>query len=70
MHVYAVRQERLGSAAIEAALSDGEARRIAWSRASWETNDAFRDLLKINPIGQIPTLGLPDGSGLSKARRF
>ena len=31
--------------------------------ASWEPNDAFAELLKRNPLGQIPTLVLP-GSGV------
>ena len=35
--------------------------------ASWEPNDAFNDLLKVNPLGQIPTLVLPDGSALSES---
>ena len=35
--------------------------------ASWEANDAFPDLLKINPLGQIPTLVLPDGSVMSES---
>jgi GST-like protein len=35
--------------------------------ASWEPNDAFQELLKINPLGQIPTLVLPDGSILSES---
>src|SRR3977135_3687464 len=56
-----------GSAAIEAALRMAGGRYRMVETASWETYDAFRDLLKINPIGQIPTLGLPDGSGLSES---
>src|SRR5439155_22575134 len=35
--------------------------------ASWEPNDAFSELLKINPLGQIPTLVLPGGSVLSES---
>ena len=30
-------------------------------------NDAYDDLLKINPLGQIPTLVLPDGTVLSES---
>jgi GST-like protein len=56
-----------GSATIEAALTMAGAPYRLVETASWETNDAFRDLLKINPIGQIPTLALPDGSGLSES---
>ncbi len=33
--------------------------------ASWEPNDAFSELLKVNPLGQIPTLVLLDGGVLS-----
>ena len=35
--------------------------------ASWSPNAAFADLLKVNPLGQIPTLVLPDGSALSES---
>src|SRR5205809_1109158 len=35
--------------------------------ASWEPNDAFAGLLKVNPLGQIPTLVLSDGSVLSES---
>jgi GST-like protein len=35
--------------------------------ASWEPNDAFQDLLKVNPLGQVPTLVLPDGSAVSES---
>src|SRR5271165_4142990 len=35
--------------------------------ASWAPNAAFEDLLKVNPLGQIPTLVLPDGSALSES---
>src|SRR5512135_3515373 len=35
--------------------------------ASWEPNEAFADLLKINPLGQVPTLILPDGTVLSES---
>src|SRR5204862_4815703 len=40
--------------------------RIVWT-ASWATNAAFDELMKINPLGQIPTLVLPDGSVLSES---
>ena len=56
-----------GSASIEAALTMAGAPYRMVETASWETNDAFRELLKINPIGQIPTLALPDGSALSES---
>jgi GST-like protein len=35
--------------------------------ASWEPNDAFQELLQVNPLGQIPTLVLPDGGVLSES---
>jgi GST-like protein len=56
-----------GSASIEAALTIAGAQYRMIETASWETNDAFRELLKINPIGQIPTLAMPDGSVLSES---
>lgn len=56
-----------GSASIEAALAlVGAPCRIV-ETASWDKNDAFRELLELNPLGQIPTLLLPDGSALSES---
>jgi len=56
-----------GSASTQAALEIiGAPFRIV-ETASWEPNDAFRELLKLNPLGQIPTLVLPDGSVLSES---
>jgi GST-like protein len=56
-----------GSASTEAALEIiGAPYRIV-ETASWATNEAFNDLLKINPLGQIPTLVLPDGSVMSES---
>jgi GST-like protein len=56
-----------GSAAIEAAFAlIGVPCRMI-EAASWEPNAAFDDLLRINPLGQIPTLVLPDGSVLSES---
>ena len=56
-----------GSAAAEAALIlAGVPFRIV-ETASWERNDAFEALLKVNPLGQIPTLLLADGSALSES---
>jgi GST-like protein len=56
-----------GSASTEAALEiTGAPYRIV-ETASWEPNDAFQELLRINPLGQIPTLVLPDGSVLSES---
>jgi GST-like protein len=56
-----------GSASVQAALEIiGAPYRIV-ETASWDVNDAFAELLKVNPLGQIPTLVLPDGSGLSES---
>jgi len=56
-----------GSASTEAALEIiGAPYRIV-ETASWATNAAFDELLQINPLGQIPTLVLPDGSVLSES---
>jgi GST-like protein len=56
-----------GSASTQAALElIGAPFRIV-ETASWEQNDAFQELLKLNPLGQIPTLVLEDGSVLSES---
>jgi GST-like protein len=56
-----------GSASPQAALEIiGAPFRIV-ETASWEPNDAFAELLKLNPLGQIPTLALPDGSVLTES---
>lgn len=56
-----------GSAAIEAALAIIGAPNRLVETASWEKNKAFAELLKLNPLGQIPTLVLPDGGVLSES---
>ena len=56
-----------GSAAIEVALAIIGAPCRLVETASWEQNDAYAELLKVNPLGQIPTLVLPDGSVLSES---
>ena len=56
-----------GSAAIEAALAIIGAPCRLVETASWAQNAAFAELLKLNPLGQIPTLALPDGSVLSES---
>lgn len=56
-----------GSATIEIALALAQA---PWRRidtASWAPNDAYAELLAVNPLGQVPTLVLPDGSVLSES---
>jgi GST-like protein len=56
-----------GSAAVEAALAIADAPFRLVETASWEPNAAFAELLKLNPLGQVPTLVLPDGSALSES---
>jgi GST-like protein len=56
-----------GSASTQVALEViGAPYRIV-ETASWDTNDAYVELLKVNPLGQIPTLVLDDGSALSES---
>ena len=56
-----------GSASVQTALEIIGAPYRIIETASWEPNEAFQDLLKLNPIGQIPTLVLPDGTALSES---
>src|SRR5512134_1073329 len=56
-----------GSASTQAALEIVGAPYRIVETASWEPNDAFAELLKVNPLGQIPTLVLADGSVLSES---
>jgi GST-like protein len=56
-----------GSATTQTALEIIGAPYRLVETASWEPNAAFADLLKVNPLGQIPTLVLPDGSALSES---
>jgi GST-like protein len=56
-----------GSASTQVALEViGAPYRIV-ETASWDTNEAYVELLKVNPLGQIPTLVLEDGSALSES---
>ncbi len=56
-----------GSAAVECALEmTGAPYRIV-ETASWEHNDALAELERVNPLKQIPTLQLPDGTVLSES---
>jgi GST-like protein len=56
-----------GSAAVEAALVlAGLPHRIV-TAATWEPASALDELRRLNPLGQIPTLVLPDGSILSES---
>jgi len=56
-----------GSASIEAALTLVRAPFRVVETASWAQNEAFADLLAVNPLGQVPTLVLDDGSVLSES---
>lgn len=56
-----------GSASIEAALTLAHAPFRIVETAEWDRNDAYADLLRINPLGQVPTLVLDDGSALSES---
>jgi GST-like protein len=56
-----------GSAAIEAALVlIGAPYRIV-DAATWEPASALGELTRLNPLGQIPTLMLPDGGVLTES---
>ena len=56
-----------GSATTQVALDIVGAPYRVVETASWEPNDAFAELLRVNPLGQVPTLVLPDGSPLSES---
>ncbi len=56
-----------GSASIEAALALAHAPYRLVETATWAQNDAYADLLRVNPLGQVPTLVLDDGSALSES---
>ena len=56
-----------GSAAVEIALEQsGTPYRIVRA-SSWEPDSALAELEKLNPLKQIPTLQLPDGSVLTES---
>ena len=56
-----------GSASVECALEmTGVPYRIV-EAASWEKNDALAELERVNPLAQIPTLLLPDGTVLTES---
>jgi GST-like protein len=56
-----------GSAAVEAALELCGVRYRIVNAASWEPDSALDELLRVNPLRQIPTLSLPDGSVLTES---
>src|SRR5512147_1867091 len=56
-----------GSAAIEAALAIARVPYRLVETATWDRNAAYDDLLKLNPLGQVPTLVLGDGTAISES---
>lgn len=56
-----------GSAAIEVALARCGIAYEVTRASSWEPDSAVEELAQINPLRQIPTLRLPDGSALSES---
>lgn len=56
-----------GSASTEMALRVAGLDYRLVSAASWEPSPALQDLRKVNPLAQIPTLVLPDGSVMTES---
>lgn len=56
-----------GSASVEAALHLAGLPHRVVEAAQWLPESAYAELLKVNPLGQIPTLVLPDGQVLSES---
>lgn len=56
-----------GSAAVEVALEAAEAPYAMVRASSWEHDSALGSLRQMNPLVQIPTLQLPDGSVLTES---
>jgi len=56
-----------GSAAIEAALERTGAPFRIVTASTWEPKSALDELRAVNPLQQIPTLALPDGSVLTES---
>jgi GST-like protein len=56
-----------GSAAVEAALEMAKAPYRIVDAATWRKTAAFRELKRVNPLHQIPTLICPDGTVLSES---
>lgn len=56
-----------GSAAVECALEMTGADYRIVEAASWEKNAALDELARVNPLQQIPTLQLPDGTVLTES---
>ncbi|HSI59188.1 MAG TPA: glutathione S-transferase [Ideonella sp.] len=56
-----------GSAAIEVALGVADIPYRIVNAATWEPESALAELKQANPLGQIPTLVLPEGGVLSES---
>jgi GST-like protein len=56
-----------GSAAVEMALLACSLDYALIRASSWEPDSSFQALLQVNPLGQIPTLRLADGTVLSES---
>lgn len=56
-----------GSAAVEMALRAASVDYTTVRASSWEPNSKYADLLAVNPLGQIPTLCLDDGTVLTES---
>lgn len=56
-----------GSAAIEIALAACKQPFECVTASSWEPESAQRELTRLNPMRQIPTLQLPDGSVMTES---
>lgn len=59
--------EGSGSAAVEAALVLAGLPHRVVRAASWDAASALEELARANPLKQIPTLVLPDGTALSES---
>lgn len=56
-----------GSAAVEMALRAASIEYQLVRASSWEADSALERLLEVNPLGQIPTLRLEDGTVLTES---
>ena len=63
--LYGTRQS--GSASVEAALEICGFPFKQVRAARWEADSEMDELLRVNPLGQIPTLVLPDGSVMTES---
>jgi len=56
-----------GSAAVEAALTIADIPFRSVDAASWEPGPGLDELKRVNPLAQIPTLVLPDGTVMTES---